>query len=115
MSLLRGDHFSAQLPQPSLQALAIPDEHEMPYSKARVIRIYPNPAQHSLQIQNLANTEVAGTIELVDQLGRTVLYKTYHNTNQMELDVSTFATGIYFLKVSDANSTSTIRRVLISN
>lgn len=87
----------------------------MPNSKAPVIRIYPNPAQHSLQIQNLANTEVAGTIELMDQLGRAVLSKTYQNTNQVELDVSTFATGIYFLKVSNANSTSTVHRVMINN
>lgn len=72
------------------------------------LSIYPNPVKDGLV--NI-NSNITGTkkIELIDVTGRSI-YKT--NLDSNVLDVSTFNTGLYFLKVSISDRSSTNKLVI---
>jgi hypothetical protein len=60
------------------------------------IQIYPNPASFNVTINCNINIK---TIELIDVQGRILVSKMV-NENQVTLDVSDYAKGIYYVKVN---------------
>jgi ELWxxDGT repeat protein len=68
--------------------------------------IYPNPTSGMINITTDASREA--TYEIFDVLGNVILKQ--QNINQA--DLSSFAKGIYFIRVSDNNS-STTKRIII--
>jgi len=64
------------------------------------ISIYPNPATSILNIRNADNS----TIEVYDILGKLILTKISTSLEE-EINVSSFQTGTYFLKISKDNQT----------
>jgi len=62
------------------------------------IQVYPNPAQNTIFIKN----ENKAHVELFDMSGKCLT-----STHENQLDISNFANGIYFLKISDSKSTQT--------
>ncbi len=73
------------------------------------IGIYPNPATNVLNINlyNLGNENA--TISIVDALGRQKLQKNITNTgNRISLDISSFAKGMYFVRVMQGGSIKTL-------
>lgn len=64
------------------------------------LEVYPNPATNTVRLK-AASEDVSITVNIVDLLGRTVLYEDI--TNGGEVDVSSLSSGVYFVT---ANTTS---------
>ena len=87
--------------------------HEYDYLRSlEDLVIYPNPAvtQLNVEINNLTN--YPDRVELVDVLGRKML-ETHPQSNRFSLDVSDFAQGIYYLRISSGNK-STAYKILVA-
>jgi len=81
-------------------------------------KVFPNPSNELINIQYFLNTEVTLSIELVNFLGqrvKTILPKQNQQAGSYELQipVSEFATGTYFLTISSANQTK-IEKIIIN-
>ena len=59
------------------------------------INIYPNPANETLNLKGI-NTQKVKEIKIVDMTGRSI-YETNTLSEDMQLDVATFASGSYFI------------------
>lgn len=66
---------------------------------------YPNPVKNNLIIQN---TSIIDEIILLSITGKTVLNKKI-NTLRSEIDLSTFSSGIYFLKVKSEGAEKIVK------
>jgi endo-1,3(4)-beta-glucanase len=65
---------------------------------------YPNPVENILYLQLL---QEQNTISLTDELGRTLVQKVVKSS--YEMDMSTFKSGVYFLKVKNAYGIQNIK------
>lgn len=65
-------------------------------SNAARIYFYPNPASGFLTVENIP---FSGTLELTSETGQTV-YRTSVGNGTEKIDVSLFAPGLYFMKIS---------------
>lgn len=68
------------------------------------LKIYPNPASHVLRIEGLSRSK--STIELYNALGICVLREKTHS-EKTEIDVSRLNDGVYLIKVTSGNKTTT--------
>ena len=66
------------------------------------LSVFPNPTTHMLTLQTDATTSLH--IHLFDAVGRLLMHDVMNNP-QHELDVSSLASGTYFLRLSDTNGT----------
>ena len=66
------------------------------------IEVFPNPASSVLQISNVENT----TIEIYTILGQ-VMFTKENTFNQETIDVSSYKSGTYFIKISKGAFTTT--------
>lgn len=72
-------------------------------------KLYPNPAQNSINIKtNAQHTDAY--VEIFDALGRSVKQLKL-NEQTTKIDISGFNRGIYIAKINSANTTETIRFV----
>jgi len=72
------------------------------------IKIYPNPTQNIINIENNSNIEITN-ISLIDIYGRTIKqYDGYVN----QIDVSNFHSGLYFLKIRLNTGKEIIQKIL---
>ena len=77
------------------------------------VTFYPNPVTNELTITR-TSTDV-NQIQLISALGTKVIDMEWdNNALSTELDLSAFNTGIYFLNVSNDNSQSITRKIIIS-
>lgn len=68
-------------------------------------QIFPNPATESLSI--LLNEKETATIEVFDETGRRMhMEKTNTEVSKIELNISEFSSGIYTVRVTQANHAS---------
>ncbi|MAW95006.1 MULTISPECIES: YCF48-related protein [unclassified Leeuwenhoekiella] len=67
------------------------------------LSVYPNPATNGITIKSNSLEEV-NSIELYNTLGQRVYRKKVVNNSDLEVDVSTFRNGVYFLKVKFQNA-----------
>ena len=75
-------------------------------SFGQMFQIYPNPANESLSI--LLNEKESALIEIFDQTGRLVhSQKSSTEVLNIEMNISDFSSGIYTVRVTQANRTST--------
>ena len=77
--------------------------------------IYPNPASRSVTIDLATNRKGRVEIELVDAVGKSILKTQVPSdigTNQFPLNISKVAEGTYFLKMTDGQTVS-IQKLLI--
>lgn len=74
------------------------------------VNLYPNPAQNAVTIANLPKE---GNIKVVSILG-SVLMETNINATTMNIDLSNYANGLYFLHISDKNNAKTIKKLMIN-
>lgn len=73
------------------------------FSKSNVM-IFPNPAHDKIYINNLNILQDKLHISIYNTIGQMILEKEYENLNTtIEINVSAFTKGIYFLKLNDAN------------
>ena len=80
----------------------------------RIFAIYPNPADNEITIQSVSNILNAGAkIELHDMLGRRVINETLRSTvEEQKINVSSLNEGVYLLKVSSENF-STTKKIVV--
>jgi len=67
--------------------------------------VYPNPAQNQLKLMLPNQFSESATIQIINSLGQLV----YQNQlpSSLEVDISNLSNGIYFVKVSDGNQSTT--------
>ncbi len=67
------------------------------------VSIYPNPATDKIEIECLDNNEI--NISIYNLIGKLVLQKEFDN-NKTDIDIGSFETGMYIIKVTGANWTT---------
>jgi subtilisin-like proprotein convertase family protein len=75
-----------------------------------IVSVYPNPVNNQLTVSGLTN-DIVATLTITDITGKTVRNPTISSVNQQTIDVSNLSTGVYFLKISSALGTKTIKFV----
>jgi len=76
----------------------------------RNLQVYPNPANSILNISIPNLTE--GVIKLFDGTGKTVLYREFYHENLIQLQVSEYINGLYFLSVQTDEGIS-VKKIII--
>jgi hypothetical protein len=61
------------------------------------IKVYPNPAQNTLKIENHSNFSIA-TIEILDCMGKQVLIQQFSNISRV-IDLSGLVHGVYTIRI----------------
>lgn len=74
-----------------------------------IVSVYPNPTQGLVTIENNSNNTFT-TVQLVDLAGKIVLSEVM-NSNVHQIDLSTFNSGVYIIKV---NSTEFTQQFLLN-
>lgn len=75
-----------------------------------IVSITPNPAENTLKID--ANTTIS-QIVIYNELGQLVLSKKLNSTSaKTELNIAVLREGIYFVKITDENGNSTVKKVI---
>ena len=67
-----------------------------------VVNVYPNPTKHVVNVE----ADDITNIRVVDMLGQT-LYETNASSNRVQIDLSGYAVGQYFLEVRTQNGVTT--------
>jgi hypothetical protein len=71
------------------------------------ITVYPNPASDFIAVQTQM-AEQNFKVELIDELGKVVLTQTlYQGSTMCYFDIQTLYSGVYFVKISNGNLSST--------
>ncbi len=73
------------------------------------INLYPNPVQHDLQI---SSSHAIKSVEINDLQGKNLMTKTFQNQNNVNVDFSEFASGIYFIRVLDSGNNEKVEKVI---
>ena len=73
-------------------------------------RIYPNPAWQNFVV---ASDEMILRLEVFDAAGRLVFRRENVNTDRLDVDVSAWPDGVYFVLVSDSKRQSAVRRMVV--
>jgi hypothetical protein len=71
--------------------------------------VYPNPASASWTIEN--KTDAAFTIQLMDAQGKLLSVVNSNDLQNLTIDASTYASGVYFVEIQASNQTRTIKLV----
>ncbi len=69
--------------------------------------LYPNPSNESITIKGVEN-QVISKVEIFDLNGK-ILYSKYPNVKQLNIDISNYQQGAYFVKCSDENTSRTLK------
>lgn len=64
-----------------------------------ILKVYPNPAADHLMIELTSRNTGLNLLEITDSQGRILLNDTRELNEAMNLDVSTFSPGTYFIKI----------------
>lgn len=70
--------------------------------------LYPNPSSKLLNLEFSGEKDSYYTIDCIDILGRHIL-RTSSDKNTLQIDVSNFENGVYYLKVSQNNSKTAVK------
>lgn len=77
------------------------------------IKIYPNPTHGNISISNIQNIELK-TIEIYSVLGKLIKQLPFkQNTNQLQVNLTDFNSGIYLMKIQDKTDSSTTQKLVI--
>ena len=75
--------------------------------------MYPNPANSSVQISMKNVDDTIETISITDILGKTIKTISTVTSNEITLDVSNFANGVYFVELTTANHLKQVKKLVI--
>ena len=79
---------------------------------SKKITIYPNPTTGMV---NISSSQAIETIEVFDVTGKLVLsHRNDSHQKHIELDLSAFSNGIYFIQTHNQNAEKTLNKVVIS-
>lgn len=74
------------------------------------ITIFPNPAQHTLNIQSMLSFD---KVEIIDLLGKVVLRKSFKSISMSQLDISALNRGHYLLRLFEGKTLLKTEKILI--
>jgi hypothetical protein len=80
-------------------------------NKPETTQLYPNPASEKITLTLPAAVKVA-TISIIDLTGKPVCRKTTSETGPVDMNISSLARGIYFVKVETAIRIETIKFII---
>ena len=75
------------------------------------ILVYPNPATNKVTIKH-NDIFKNGTVEIYNLLGKTIFIEKLFNESEIEINISNFSPGIYFVKLFDGEK-SYCRKMII--
>ncbi len=70
----------------------------IPTNELDLLKIYPNPVAHDLYVEGSFKSI---KLEITNFLGQQIYSDTFKNTSKIQIDISNFKTGVYFLKILD--------------
>lgn len=73
------------------------------------VMLYPNPAGGKLYINTAIHLNATAEVEITNTLGQLVLKASLNESATPEIDVHTLKTGIYYLKLQDADGYRTLK------
>jgi hypothetical protein len=71
-----------------------------------MVSVYPNPAT---EVVNVKSDYAISQIEVMNYVGQTVYNKTNVDTKSAKIDVATFQSGVYFVKVTTSQGVRTVK------
>jgi hypothetical protein len=77
--------------------------------------LYPNPASDQVTVLFNADKEASYTLRIADMLGRIILTQNgsaIAGNNQIEINLATFAKGVYIIILDSGDNTQKSRLVL---
>jgi len=74
------------------------------------VKVYPNPVTNSLNV-SLSQRENKIEIALYSVLGQRLLKRSFTSRKEIEIDVSSLQSGVYFLEVAIGNRTETLKLI----
>ena len=72
------------------------------------LKIYPNPTSSLLTISNRDFS--IETVKIVNLQGQVLFSKAYDNRNSIDVDLSSFANGIYMVNVNNQSNIKIIKK-----
>lgn len=75
--------------------------------------LYPNPANQLVQISLPNTTEMMDTVTLFDVLGKSIKVINNVAANQLTLDVSEMAKGVYFVEIQTESNSKMIKKLVV--
>ncbi|NQY05516.1 MAG: trypsin-like peptidase domain-containing protein [Flavobacteriaceae bacterium] len=75
------------------------------------ISLYPNPTAGNINIGINGNIELPDNYEVFNVLGQKVISKEINSDQDLVIDATALQTGVYFVKISDKNSSTTLQFV----
>lgn len=73
------------------------------------VEVYPNPTNGIFIIET---TNQSSKIEIIDALGKTIL-TTSSNSSKLSIDISTYAVGVYTIKITDQDNNVINRKITL--
>jgi hypothetical protein len=86
-----------------------------PASIGNYMTLYPNPASDQVTVLFNADKEASYTLRIADMLGRIILTQNgsaIAGNNQIEINLATFAKGVYIIILDSGDNTQKSRLVL---
>lgn len=85
-------------------------------AQKHILRLFPNPANESTQVQYLVTEPGTVTLELISSSGKTIRTFTKNATSmgvfQHEIDLTHLAKGLYFIRLSGDNHSETSKLII---
>lgn len=76
------------------------------------MQIAPNPASNKITISFKNNINFNFSIEIIDNLGKTIFSKSFQDANQTTINTSSFAKGLYFISVVNQEKIQTQKLII---
>ncbi len=106
---LNGEMIQVDVQQDSMLVYDRTTETPIP-SEDAAIQISPNPAHDRLTIE--VNELEINTVEFISVQGQLLLHQSGFGSNRLDIDMSEFARGLYFVRIETQNGWTTRRLVL---
>lgn len=79
-----------------------------------LISIYPNPASSLLNIDNLSSNQKV-TVSIIDLTGKILFWQSLNPNENLQLNVSEFAQGLYLIEIKNADETIIRKKFIKTN
>ncbi len=82
------------------------------------VKIFPNPATDRVTVQFVSSIKQQVTLQLTNSSGvlqHTKIFTVEKGTNQLSMDVRSFASGVYYIKMGAANLPATLTKVMVQH
>ena len=78
------------------------------------VSIAPNPSSGFVTVSLARSDDTMDTIELIDSLGKSILKLEKINVENQIIDCSSFAKGLYFIKIITTNGSIQSKKLIVN-